>query len=614
MKEILKEINENKEKHKLMEKNHIQITRKSDFCDVNIVIGKNGGGKTRFLHYLKDLIDQNDEYNVIFLDCAGYDVNAGKDISENIIFNDQMPKEVNGNLFIMLRQNLSNVLSKLESMGKIYDLVNAAIDNINGYLKKLLERELYLDLNKKIIYFYNSKTGEKREAMQELPYLSPGEQNALIFALALLCIRIESRPTLLLIDEIETHLHPAMLLELYKMIKEGIAKTETVVFIATHSVHLLPKFEFQEICHCSLGVLGDNKGGVYRDLLNEVLLGDDTNGDVELFMASVDEWSYAQFMAECLLPPTVVDRVNSKDEQYLKFRNIVDELPKQGGKLQVLDFGAGDARIGKCMELECKQTGDTPNVIYHIYDKHTITDDFKSGEFVYGKVYKKEEELKKLEGTLDIILLYNVLHEISVEEWYQELNLLISLLNDNGILIFSERKTLSVGEKPYGKSGYLVLGEEETKILFKNFRVEKISLPEDSLSGKNEKTLAFAIRKEGQRPSISSDNVTAALKALEDSTQQIIDDYLLRENPGKIKARDYAFYCQQHMNARIALKILKSSEEEIRKMTLLFLLHSDLPPAEKVRKIYIRSLINDEEGKKCKEYLKETYAKGKYDE
>lgn len=612
MKKILEEINKNKDNNDLMAENHIQIKRKSDFCDVNIVIGKNGSGKTRFLHYLKDVIDKKNEYNVIFLDCAGHNVNQGEDISKNIIFNKQMPKEVNGNLFISLRQNLSNVLSKLAPMSDVRSLANTTVDNINRYLKKLLQRELCLDFDEKAVYFYNSETGEKREAIQELPYLSPGERNALTFALALLCIRIESRPTLLLIDEIETHLHPAMLLELYKMIKEGIAETETVVFIATHSVHLLSKFEFQEICHCRHGALNDNKGGVYRDILNEVLLGDDTNEDVELFMASVDKWSYAQFMVECLLPPTVVDRVDSKDEQYLKFINIVDELQKQGRKLEVLDFGAGDARIGKCMKLACSQTGHIPNLTYHIYDKYAITDDFESGEFVYGNVYKEEEEVKKLAGTFDIILLYNVLHEISIEEWCQELNLMISLLNDSGILIFGERKTLSVGEKPYGKSGYLVLGEKETKTLFRKFQVEEISLLENSSGGKNEKTLAFTIRSEGQRPSISSDDVIAALKMLENNAQQIIDDYLLRENPCKIKARDYAFYCQQYMNARNALQLLKDSEEEIKKMTLLFLL--DLPLDERNDKIHIRSLFDDEEGRRCREYLEELYSEREYNE
>lgn len=612
MKEILKEINKNKDNNDLMEKNHIQITRKSDFCDVNIVIGKNGGGKTRFLHYLKDIIDKKDEYNVTFLDCAGYNVNAEEDISGNIIFNEQMSKEVNGNLFIMLRQSLPNVVSQLNmvAMEEIHSLVNTIVDDINGYLEKLLGRGLYLDLEKKTIYFHNCVTGEKLEAMQELPNLSPGEQNALIFALALLCIRLESRPTLLLIDEIETHLHPAMLLALYNMIKEGIAQTETVVFIATHSVHLLSKFEFQEICHCSQGALKDNKGGVYRDILNEVLLGDDTNEDVELFMASVDKWSYAQFMVECLLPPAVVDRVDSKDEQYLKFRNIADKLLKQDEKLQILDYGAGDARIGKCMKLVSDQTGHIPNLTYHIYDKYTILEDFKSGEFVYGNVYKEEEELKKLVGTFDIILLYNVLHEISVEEWCKQLNFMISLLNDNGVLVFGERKTLSVGEKPYGKSGYLVLGEEETKTLFKNYLVEKIGLVENFSAGKREKTLAFAIRAVNQRTSISGDDVIATLEKLEKNTQQIIEDYLLSEESGKIKARDYAFYCQQHMNARMALKLLRDSEEEIKKKTLLFLLHSGFPRDEMLNKIAMRSRYNDEEGKKCKVYLeKELYGR-----
>lgn len=116
-------------------------------------------------------------------------------------------------------------------------------------------------------------------------------------------------------------------------------------------------------------------------------------------------------------------------------------LEQNGGEeLQVLDFGAGDARIGMCMKLDYG-TGPKekwPKIKYHVFDKYMkVTDQFVSGKFVFGKKFESEEAVAAQKGQMDIVLLYNVLHEIGVDEWCKELNLILSLLKENGVLVFS---------------------------------------------------------------------------------------------------------------------------------------------------------------------------------
>lgn len=150
-------------------------------------------------------------------------------------------------------------------------------------------------------------------------------------------------------------------------------------------------------------------------------------------------------------------------------------------------------------------------------------------------------------------MLYNVLHEIGIDEWVKELNFMFDLLSEDGVLLFSEREILSIGEKPYGKSGYLVLGKEELIKLFPNSKIEEIALPDKVRNV----TWCYSIKK----PEIKSGypnkkTVMAALKSLKNNTKSKIRN---RERNGlgeKRKSRKYAFYCQQYVNVEEALEML----------------------------------------------------------
>lgn len=602
----------------MLEKNHLKEFEVDAFSDFNLLIGKNGSGKTRMLRFLRDVALKRGSCNVIFLDCAESTVNVGEDtvradtdsekISYNLIFKEGLSGKALGNLFSDIKNGLEDLISTLESMSKDQQFsrrANELIRDMNEYLKKMLERELYITQNTICIRNPDSAAGkdEIRDLKTEIGVMSPGERNIIILSLALLCINLSvDKPSLLLIDEIETHLHPAVLREMLGMLKANLAKTDCCVFIATHSLFLLPEYKFEEICYFEQGQLKRKSGKVYHDILQAMVYGNDEDHSVSELLISVDSWSYAEFMAECFLPPTVSGKADPEDPQYQKMDQIIHKLLERNGgeKLEILDFGAGDARIGMCMKADYSSGNgkELPPVVYHVYDKYHITEQFKSGEFVFGSKYETKEAVETQKGKMDIVLLYNVLHEVSIDEWCDELNLALSLLKEDGVLIFSERKTLSIGEKPYGKSGYLILGDKEIQILFSGMDVQEIEIEND----KRQNTWGFAVVNQN-RKKVIMDNVEKALESLETSTQEAIDGYHGQERVERFKARDYAFYCQQFFNVLAARKILE--EVRIPDMKMQFIKNGKYPDEKKRRLMELRAQIDDEEGRKCKKWLDE---------
>ena len=591
-------------KRELLEKNYLKDFQRNSFSEFNLVIGKNGSGKTRMLRFLIDVANKHGDCNVIFLDCSENSVDGTEvqgNFSESLIFNEELSRDSLENLFTNIKYQLLQFIASLEDLCQKYEgRVASLLRKINKYLEKLLGRTIYNNNGK--IYINNSSTGEDRVLDQEIVFLSPGERNILIFSLALMCVQLNiDKPFLLLIDEIETHLHPAALQELFKMFRENLKDTNGCVFIATHSIFLLPEFKFEEICYLDQGELKKVNGNVYRDILNSVVYGKDGNYAISELLVSVDSWSYAEFMAECFLPPTVSDRASAGDPQYRRMDIIVKKLLERNGgqKLEVLDFGAGDARIGMCMKMdyESRSSKKEPQIRYHVYDKVEITKDFKNDDYkLFGNKYETKEAVAAQAGKMDIVLLYNVLHEVGIDEWCDELNLALSLLKEDGVLIFSERKTLSVGEKPYGKSGYLLLGKEEINVLFSEMVVEEIDVKEE----RRRNIWGFAIQNPN-RKEISLNNVEDTIKSLTLHTQEKIDEYYHQDNTDHFKARDYAFYCQQFFNAKEAQKILE--ELRIPEMKLQFILARKYPKQKERELLRQRAEIDDEEGRKCKSYL-----------
>ena len=134
----------------------------------------------------------------------------------------------------------------------------------------------------------------------------------------------------------------------------------------------------------------------------------------------------------------------------------------------------------------------------------------------------------------------------------------MDLLSEDGLLLFGEREILSIGEKPYGKSGYLVLGKEELADLFPHAVIQEVIVPEIQ----RKTTICFAVKKPPARNVYPRrDNVRNALKTLRKNTRSKIKN---RDKNGlgeRDQSRKYAFYCQQYFNADEAIEIINKEEK-----------------------------------------------------
>ncbi|MBD5549570.1 MAG: AAA family ATPase [Lachnospiraceae bacterium] len=541
----------------------------------NILIGENGSGKSRMLQMIRE--GAKDQCTVIYLDFANYvqfsgNEDEGADNTEDnglidmLVFRNTDKREVFLNLLKYLDNQMVSVFDELFNMGNdryVRNRVHSILNELRPSIESILHREI--EVREDGIYL--CKEGREVIIKNEWSVLSPGERSILTVIFAVLFIKLLKEPCILLIDELETHLHPDAQVKLYRLVKQALEKTDVdhCTCIASHSIFLLPLFKIHELVYMNNGRIGKLNGGLYQQIYDN-LTGEGEKKEESLtdFMYSMSAWQYADYLAECFLAPTTVDEAKSDDEQALKLVEILKDFRKRKDIIEILDFGAGTGRIGKCMELMEEERSEAASMLrglrYHIYDRYSISGEFKKNTGWRGGAYGSEKGIISSKIKFDIILLYNVLHEIGVDEWVKELGFMLSLLAEGGILLFGEREILSVGEKPYGKSGYLVLGKEELLELFPRSRIKEVFLPDKQKTVTWCYSITKPVTEEGYP---SEEGVKAALQTLKNRTKEKIRN---RERNGlgeRGKSRKYAFYCQQYVNAEEAIEIMEESKELI---------------------------------------------------
>lgn len=177
--------------------------------------------------------------------------------------------------------------------------------------------------------FEDGRQGELQSALTEM---SPGEINLFYISL-FLAIALDKRKYILIIDEPELHIHPSVLIQFYKELKNRSCMDE--IWIATHSPLLLQEFSFEEIILIVKSKIQSRNSRLYANILNE-MLGERQKAVSELFR-SLDEWDFCNYLAECFENPTVVSEANKTDEQALRFREYCSSLRRNN--LYILDWG-----------------------------------------------------------------------------------------------------------------------------------------------------------------------------------------------------------------------------------------------------------------------------------
>jgi hypothetical protein len=350
---------------------------------------------------------------------------------------------------------------------------DSAIEDYNK-LKELIKIFLDTDIGrteKGDATLFNFPLGQSK--------LSNGQKILLQFCLAIYSQETALKDLILVLDEPENHLHPSIIIETIDRVKKCVPNGQ--IWIATHSIPLLAHFDPSAIWFVNKGKI--SYGGKIPGEVLESLLGDENEiAKLHDFIGLPAQLATSRYAFESLFEPPV-SFTSSDDPQSLQIRDSILKIAKSS-KLKILDYGVGKGRlVSNLADLELTAKENLLDKIdfigYDEYDTHkvecinTFTRVFGNSEKKYYNEYTKLIS-DHAEGTFDVIIMCNVLHEIDTKDWlklFRKDGLISSLLSKKGLLLLVEDQQIPTGEKAYQK-GFLVFDTPQLKKLF--------NVPEDA--------------------------------------------------------------------------------------------------------------------------------------
>jgi energy-coupling factor transporter ATP-binding protein EcfA2 len=462
----------------------------------------------------------------------------------------------------VIKQAEKAELLRLRDNGRTLTLEELSLNELRATTQRLLGESFPLELDPKdeslLIGSADSFVGR----------LSPGQQILFQFACLLHAKKANLKNCIVLMDEPENHLHPAVLVQVIEALQAHL--TGGQLWIATHSVPLIANLVAKD-SNCLRYV--DNgqvkRAGRSPEKVLESLMGG-PEGTKYLHDLTMLPTQYAaiQFLTECLDPPGVVG-ADIKDPQTNDIAFILREISaakkERGGKVRILDFGAGKGRLLATLR-EGSPTLDW--VDYFAYD--IGTENQIDCEREIAAAYPDDgqprwfDNLHLLEAKLgveafDVVVMCNVLHEVDPDEWsslFKPSGKLSNLMHKDGRLLIVEDYGIPVGERAHD-CGFLLLDEPEIRRLFD-------ILPADRDANHYETYASAQPRYVGRLKAhlVSKTCLTRITSASQFSAIQMLHDRMLDEVKNALKQKDgrsgdsgrtYARSAQLVANARIWL-------------------------------------------------------------
>lgn len=423
---------------------------------------------------------------------------------------------------------------------------NEDLDRLQGIVKHFLEVSLDRNADGEVTLF-----GKPIANAQ----LSDGQIILLQLCVAIYAQGAKISDYILVMDEPENHLHPSAVIEMIDKIRE--LNPEGQIWIATHSIALLSHFDPSCIWYVKDGSV--SYSGRKPEQVLEGLLGNEENIQrLHSFIDLPDEFAANRFAFECLLPPGVVES-DSSDPQFLQFKSFLESIWAGGKeKISLLDYGAGKGRmIANLSEDNRINTKKLDYVAYDDCSANRETCVANIGNFYPDASNRYFNQLDTLrtrrdDGSFDVVLMCNVLHEIPHTEWKSIFEDLKRLLKDDGKLLLIEDCKIPVGELPHQK-GFVVFETIHLKDLFNISASDNLLVAHDARPDKEPgRLMAHLI------PAKCLDKITpeSKKKAFED----LRETALMNIKNIRTQARTYkngmahAFWTQQLANATLCLE------------------------------------------------------------
>ena len=539
---------------RVFSKNSIKVSENFEFSNINIIIGPNGAGKTRFLNAIKELYNDQDVKMIYsyFPTLSSYKAPPEKEIpdcsikeyysDENAIDFSDFFQEIEFQCNWTF-QDLLHYHSKRDKE-KNEELLNI----IKNIFFEFTQKDLIVQKKK---FFVKVSKNESHLLSEELEHMSPGERVLLYMSIFIAIQKKYKKEKVIILDEPECHLHPKALISFINLLKKRV-DDDVTCWIATHSLFLIPEFEFENIVCINSGKIQNRTSQLYYNIFSDML--GDKDGKVKTFFSSLPYWQYSDFICKCFTTPDVIETVDPEDEQVRLFREYLHGSEKK--TFRVLDWGGGSGRLGS--SLEAVSSEKRKDFCYEIYDPNPVCKDDK---------FKVYTDPKDISGSYDCIVMMNVLHEINPIEWYDLFSKIHQFLKKDAYLFFVEVKVLSQGEMP-NEEGYFVLGKSELEILFQN--KELIDFTIKSNTEKGQKSSCILIPQKSLS-NISFDTIQETIQHLKN---RMLDEIKLYRNTnitgkqciGGANGRKYAFLLQQYMNATLYIEQYIEKANQISKL------------------------------------------------
>lgn len=374
--------------------------------------------------------------------------------------------------------------------------------------------------------------------------LSDGERILLSYILILFLQEnynySKTKNSIILIDEPESHLHPEAQIKLITGLKDLIG-TNGQLIVATHSLSIMSLFNYDQIYLMKDNQIYPPNSSRPEEALNELVGIQNRITYLSNLFHGISSWSFAHFMLNNFKEPEVISNSNKNDPQFKSFINILKS------NISFLDFGCGQGRLIKLIN---------ENNLVERFNKIDVFEPdpkFQEELKTIPNIKNVYTELNKLNSEYDLILLSNVLHEISPREIINTIKKLNSILKKNGVFVIIEDLVLRKGEMP-NKNGYLVFNPDELKLLF---NLNKLPILIESKEEKYKNRLMCSVISRSNIGVLNNSNLNKAVTRLKE--RSLKNAVNLRNGDNCEEGRNYAFYLQQYMNAELTLKELKSN-------------------------------------------------------
>ena len=417
-------------------------------------------------------------------------------------------------------------------------------------LKKHLNTFLGLELSYKTSY--NEKIVTEL-LVNNRPFninqLSPGQKTLFAYAILFYFMELNSdanlKDSIIIIDEPEKHLHPHAQIKLIDAVK-SIVSASGQLWIATHSINILAHLDYNQILLVKDDTLLPPSTERLADTFLELTGLDGHAEELSQFINSLNGWAYARFMVECFNNPDVIFSSSKNDPQFQLFKNFVGKL----NNISILDFGAGYGRIGKVINEDRVLKN---KIHYSAFDPDlNLQSSLKEIDNIKAVYFSTD---KIISNSYDCVLLCNVLHEIEVTAWEENIKEIARVLKPGGRLIIIEDLHLPKGENA-NRNGYLILDGNQMDDLFNVHTGNDsivLSIDDDRY---RERIVFYSIKKEDIK--VNRQGVKNAILRMNDEVFEKIKAIRNSNEKSVSQGRLYANYSQLYINSLLAIEELEA--------------------------------------------------------